>query len=916
MSTITRLPTAFRLPSRPPARQERQREVRSAILAALGLLVVLAGVPAALVLTVGNPLPTSVPSRDWLTAQVTATTVIKILGLALWFAWAHFAVCVLTEWRAARKGAGVPAEVPLGGGSQLLARRLVAAALLLAGAATMVPAAAVGSAPAAPAPTHSVSQSVVSDQTPAAAVADAAPATTAAGPPKTYVVQPPAGRRYDSLWDIAERTLGDPLRYREIFALNRARVQDDGRKLVDANLIHPGWVLQLPADASGPGVSTPALAPPQRQAPAEPAAGTPAVEVPGTVIQPAVTQPAVAQLAAPSGPSAERLLFGGGLLAAGLLAALSARRGPYARPHPAGVEQQLRLAATPGRADLLDRALRSLAASCADTSTPLPEIAVAYCDDAQLVLSLIGDAAAPPAPWMSVADGRGWAVSAADLGSGVADMTAPYPALAGIGVSEGADVLVDLEAAPGLVAFEGDAQVAREVVASLAFELATNLWSDGVQVTVVGFGDDFAAAAPTAVTAVDRLGDVLDALEAESRLAAEALRSLGVDGVLSGRLVRGVSRRRPRVVVLSGPPSPPEAARLQTLVADVRTPLAVVCLGTTPAARWRFIVDSSGGLDLGVLGVQAQARRLPREGYLPILDLLRTSDADRAQTTAAVASLSPRAALDEVTGAGRGAAPDEGERVRPVVAPHGLPAVEIRLLGRVEVLAAGSVEAALRPLLTEVVVAAALHRDGLHEAVLRAEVWPRGVSDDVLAATVAQTQAWLGVTAAGRPRLDRDADGRYLLTDDVHSDWDVLQAAAAAPDGPAEQRALEQGLARIRGEAFSGLPVGRGGSLVFHRHARDARVVGTAVARRAAGLAAGSGDRQAAERDLHAGLVLVPTAEALWRDLLRLVADDPAEAAAVAQQAYAALSAHGLRAEPETDALVQHLVPGLVAGSA
>lgn len=911
MPTAVRTPSPARLPSRAPARAERRRELRRGALAVLGLLVVLVGVPAALLLAVGNPLPESAPSRAWLTAEVSATTVLKVVACALWVAWAHFAVCVLAEWRAARRGTGVPTEVPLGGGSQVLARRLVAAALLLAGAATLVPSGAT-SAPGPLPGSVSISASVsgTTDAAPATrAAATAAPAAVAEGPAKTYVVQPPDGRRYDSLWDIAERTLGDPLRYKEIFELNRARVQEDGRKLVDANLIRPGWVLQMPADASGPGVMTPAVAPPQRSAPPEPA-------VPQVPVQPAADAPAVTP-AADTGTSTERVLLGGGLLAAGVLVALTARRGPYGRPAPGGVEERLRLAATPGRAALLDRALSTLAASCAASGAPLPEVAVAYCDDARVTLSLIGAAGAPPAPWTAVSEGRGWTVRADDLPATLPDAAAPYPALAGIAVSGAVDVLVDLEAAPGLVALDGDPTVARDIAASLVVELATNLWSDGVHVTAVGFGDDLTAVAPDAVTAATRLADVLDALEQESRAASAALRTLGVDGVLSGRLLRGADRRRPRVVVLSGPPTPEEADRLHALVADVRTPLAVVCVGPTPAARWRFTAAAGGTVDLGVLGVRAEARRLSREGYQPLLALLADAGREREEASTALASLSPRAALEEVTGSGAPARPAAASSapVAAPAAPRGRAAVTVRLLGPVQVDAPGPVDPAARLLLTEVVVAAALHREGLHEAVLRAEVWPRGVSDDVLAATVAQAQVWLGTAADGRARLRTDEQGRYVLTPDVHCDWDVLLAAAAAKDGRGELTALTKGLDKVRGEAFSGTPADRFGSMAFHRAARDARVVGTAVARRAAGIAAGQGDRGEAENALRAGLALVPAAEPLWRDLLRLLADEPDRAAEVARDAYAALSSRGLYPEPETDALVQHLVPGGVPGA-
>jgi nucleoid-associated protein YgaU len=72
---------------------------------------------------------------------------------------------------------------------------------------------------------------------------------------KYYVVEPPGGRHHDSLWDIAQRYLGDGRRYREVFALNEGRLQPDGTKLQHASLIRPGWVLVLPADAEGPGLS-------------------------------------------------------------------------------------------------------------------------------------------------------------------------------------------------------------------------------------------------------------------------------------------------------------------------------------------------------------------------------------------------------------------------------------------------------------------------------------------------------------------------------------------------------------------------------------------------------------------------------------------------------------------------------------
>jgi nucleoid-associated protein YgaU len=66
---------------------------------------------------------------------------------------------------------------------------------------------------------------------------DPAPATS----PATVVV-----RSGDTLWAIAGRTLGSPLRWTEIWSRNRGRRMTTGERLTDPNLIRPGWRLALP----------------------------------------------------------------------------------------------------------------------------------------------------------------------------------------------------------------------------------------------------------------------------------------------------------------------------------------------------------------------------------------------------------------------------------------------------------------------------------------------------------------------------------------------------------------------------------------------------------------------------------------------------------------------------------------------
>jgi hypothetical protein len=60
----------------------------------------------------------------------------------------------------------------------------------------------------------------------------------------------------ETLWEIAERVLGNPLRWTEIWSLNQDLQMNDGRVFEDPHVILPGWVLQMPsAGILTPGIS-------------------------------------------------------------------------------------------------------------------------------------------------------------------------------------------------------------------------------------------------------------------------------------------------------------------------------------------------------------------------------------------------------------------------------------------------------------------------------------------------------------------------------------------------------------------------------------------------------------------------------------------------------------------------------------
>jgi hypothetical protein len=411
---------------------------------------------------------------------------------------------------------------------------------------------------------------------------------------------------------------------------------------------------------------------------------------------------------------------------------------------------------------------------------------------------------------------------------------------------------------------------------------------------MVGFGDDISEVAPDRIRVAADLDEALSRVEVQMGEAGSLLSRLGLGGVLTGRASARHPELTPRVLVTSAPPTAEQTQRIRAVSAGGRTAFAAVCVGDAPGARWRFAVDRAGHLDLGVLGISGAARRYTVDGHAQLRALLQQAAADAAERTLVVREAAPAALTAEAVPA-------------PVARPDA--AVVVSVLGPVSVAAPGPVADERRALLAELVVMAALHPQGLHEAVLVSGLWPRGVSDDVVARTIAEAQAWLGADAAGAPRLVRDDDGLWRLAADVYVDWAALQAAALA-EGPGQAAALSGGLALARGEAFSATPAGRYTWLAFHRTARDTRALVASMAARAAALLAAAGDRAGADAALRHGLTMVPGAEMLWRDLIRLHAGNAAVVADVVAQMGRTLGASGSHAfEGETEALVATVVP-------
>src|ERR687896_504293 len=234
-------------------------DVLFGVAALVALAALVAGVPYALYSRFGSPIPDRLPDLDAFTQRIGPSSVITILVFLVWLAWLQLVLCVIVEVYAGIRGIGVPARVPLAGGTQSLVHRLVGAGLPLFTATTAIMPAFSGRGlqVARPAYTQSQQYTPPAPQT-LEPVGQAPAAAQPAGQlveksevTKIYRVQPPAGRHHESLWEIAEKCLGDGRRYKEIYELNKARQQPDGSRLTIASLIRPGWILAMPADAVG-----------------------------------------------------------------------------------------------------------------------------------------------------------------------------------------------------------------------------------------------------------------------------------------------------------------------------------------------------------------------------------------------------------------------------------------------------------------------------------------------------------------------------------------------------------------------------------------------------------------------------------------------------------------------------------------
>jgi hypothetical protein len=747
----------------------RMREIGKGVGATGALLLLVAGPPLLLAAGVGWPLPREVPTwsevGDALSgATVSDTALVNALSIACWIVWLLVIASIVEELAAWGRGRSAR-RLPGGGSVQPLIRQLVMTATLL------VTAARSSSEPSTLPPTIpavAVTQSAEHEALVQASMAPTLP---------TCLVQP-----RDSLWKLAEDHLGDGMRWREVWHLNRDRVQVDGRTFTDPNLIHPGWELFMPSDATGLGTSAPAgdSPPPPAVRPTAPEA-VPPTTTPTRPPDPVPTSlPETRPDKGSEGPDLETsaaddpdfdvvpLLAGAALVAAGIVASvdqLRRRQLRYRRsiqlpgPSERRAEVSLRRAADPDGYSRLDLALRNLSHQLgAAGGDEHPRVDVVSVGPSGIEILLDRPTDAPAGPFDVAASGRAWTLPAgiADevLAAVAHDEPGLVPALAAVGSVDDRTVLVDLESSPCTV-LNGDPSDASALLWTIAVDLATSNRADDIELLVVG-QVPAGLEALDRVRRIDRLTDVLNQLELQVRSTQQLLAPDGHQDAFEARLAGHGDGMAPTVVVMDAQGAPDDDIGRLVDLARRRAGVAVVLTGDVDSPERELCVEDDT-LIVKPLGLRLRPAALP-EDLIPTIAGLVTTAADVEGDTPpdSIDLREPTPAPDPLV--------EYDSDGRPTIADGH---VLVRVFGGVEVV--GGDRPIDRRRCIELVVFLALHPDGVDEERLREALWPENnPSRSAFNETVSRARRCLGLDPSGLPHVRHMKHGLYQLGPYVH----------------------------------------------------------------------------------------------------------------------------------------------------
>jgi len=890
----------------------------------LGLAGLVLGIPLALIAfhvtpplsRFGHIVTRPSTAAHYLDGSLTDSAVAHAIATAAWIVWLWLVVCVALELVAATRGR--PAfRLPASRHVQSLATALVGASLAVLplprdglpmrfDTAPTAVQAEVGRGHSATrfeyvsAPPHRPDEVLTETlNRPDPMVDDG---TYAATSRTTYVVKPG-----DTLWSIAERELGSPLRWREIAILNYGRLQSEGGELTDAHWIYPGWELLLP---TSPGALTSSVVVERVTQPAtdlwqpapdvrvESARRRPTVPTPGSpedhdhTNSPGIRRPRPSASEETASKSEKHNVPAGaiayGVLGAGVIALLERLRRVQRRHRPVGMrialpdddlvllERRLRIDSDPEGVEIIDLGLRALVVHCLRCGMTPPQAALVRLRDhaLEVVLDAGSTSRVPPAPFTADSRATSWLLSrdhttiqALREDSDVVQMDPPFPAMVSVGRDEFGLALIDLEQAASV---EITGTNTEGTLGTIAVELATAKWADQVEIILVGFDRELDAL--ERVNHVSAIADVITKVQRRVRERTALLASVGRSANWEIRWTEGGDAWDLCVVICAQRAvnaDPENATELIRIAGNGGYGVAVMLASSSRTARWNIDAED------GRVALRTSEMTPSFFGQQPL-------DADVSEGVASLIDIAGR--LDGVlvtdppynklveVGADGGSGGAEYSGDAELGAHHlstvdtskpseGDCEVEVRILGPIEI------EGASRPFTrawaVELIVYLAMHRNGASSDQWATALWP----DKIMAAaslhsTASAARRSLGVSSLGDDHLPR-AHGRLSLGPSVGSDWTHFAALAERPDPDCWREALEL----IRGRPFEGLRAPDW--VLLEGIAANVEAVVVDLATRYAEYRLSAGDPGGAEWSARQGLRVSAYDERLYRILLR-----------------------------------------------
>jgi DNA-binding SARP family transcriptional activator len=830
--------------------------------AALGLAASVAGLPFVLMAAAGPPSLEGLPTWTWLRTgmhnqYLPLDPLLRLLALLAWLLWLYLALTV-----ALRTLALVAARLHLAGASALLLatelltlprlRHVVDAAVGMS-----LLASSVSHAPTGP-PTRHVPVAAVSTQsvgatgptawertrmlldagTRSSAVVQLASdahraaedARSLSSPPTTpstdedphaltYVVQPG-----DSLWQIAEQRLDDPLRWHELWQLNRDKRMPDGRTLDRPGLILPGWVLRLPGEID--------------RSDAAPSDGSQASQAPGpgkAAQDHGGTRPPPPQRREHTTAPERRQEHHG----VDVDRKPSEHDGQHAPSHvielPSGAVVGLSLALAISAALALARLHRRRRWQPSDPAPGISHTDPLVTDTVRRLEHAAHVATSPAEPVNDEdeADGEagGPAVEAEPATSVLARLPSHPFGVVAIGHRDGGEIAIDLSATGGLALTGPGAATAIRAVAVSALATAPQVDSE-VIVSDTDLADRLLPDIPMVpgLTVARDLDAALRHFEVELLYRTRLLDDTDVTSLAEFRAVNPVEPL-PLLLLVTETPAPILAGRLTAVLeAGKRLNITAVVLGGIPGTS-ALTVDTDGRLDVDSTALSdplqplASARlfTLGADQARETLELLAASRGEPPEPPSPPkdAGASPPTKVPAASdGNGTITATEPSATTQATIPPargqaepESLP-IRVRVLGPLRIEASGSqIRTGLRGKACELLVLLLIHPDGIDVDMAIETLWP-GAPPPRGAERLQTVISNLRVTLKSAAHLENDkviihAQRRYTIDADL-IDCDLwrfhaaLAAAANATDSKALTGALDQAVTAYSGALAEG----------------------------------------------------------------------------------------------------------------